>query len=129
MITLDNTPEPGETYYRDHGWSGCAGSAWSTLTDAAKDGWRHAERLATCLAAAEARPTIDVEWIVTDFAHALHHALVEDRFRDLSPDVPIPAGYYAADSDQSATAARLTVRMTRTLMPFIHPLPVAPASD
>lgn len=35
--------EPGETYYVMWGWSGCAGSAWSTLTQATKDGWRHAE--------------------------------------------------------------------------------------
>ena len=36
-------PEPGETYYKMWGWSGCAGSAWSTLPPATKDGWRHAE--------------------------------------------------------------------------------------
>lgn len=43
--------EPGESYYRENGWSGCAGSEWHTLTDATKDGWRHAERLATQLSA------------------------------------------------------------------------------
>jgi hypothetical protein len=37
--------EPGEAYYVENGWSGCAGSAWHTLPPAAKDGWAHAERL------------------------------------------------------------------------------------
>ena len=35
--------EPGEAYYRAYGWSGFAGSDWSTLPPATKDGWRHAE--------------------------------------------------------------------------------------
>jgi len=43
--------EPGETYYRAYGWSGCAGSTWATLTPATRDGWRHAEALAARLAA------------------------------------------------------------------------------
>lgn len=35
---------PGERYYRRHGWSGCEGSEWSTLTQAVRDGWDAAAR-------------------------------------------------------------------------------------
>ena len=43
-VTLSEADlEAGEAYYTQHGWSGCAGSAWSTLTPGTKDGWRHAE--------------------------------------------------------------------------------------
>jgi hypothetical protein len=34
-----------EALYREHGWSGCAGSAWANLPDGAKDGWRFAARV------------------------------------------------------------------------------------
>jgi hypothetical protein len=41
-----------EAYYKEHGWSGCAGSAWSRLPQATKDGWAHAARLAARTSAA-----------------------------------------------------------------------------
>lgn len=31
-------------YYREFGWSGCSGSTWDRLTDAARDGWEAASR-------------------------------------------------------------------------------------
>lgn len=30
-------PDPGETYYREHGWSGCTGAAWDRLPDGVRD--------------------------------------------------------------------------------------------
>lgn len=42
---MSEEQEPGEAYYDEIGWSGCAGSAWRTLPPATKDGWAHAERL------------------------------------------------------------------------------------
>lgn len=31
-----------EAYYREHGWSGCSGSAWDRLPPATQRGWEHA---------------------------------------------------------------------------------------
>lgn len=36
--------ERAAAYYAEHGWSGCAGSRWEVLTEATRDGWRHAAR-------------------------------------------------------------------------------------
>lgn len=41
---------PGESVYRLHGWSGCEGSRWETLSTATQDGWEHAARLTARLA-------------------------------------------------------------------------------
>lgn len=38
--------EKAEQLYREHGWSGCAGSAWERLAPATREGWEHAAHLA-----------------------------------------------------------------------------------
>lgn len=116
MITLDTTPEPGqdaaEVYYREHGWSGCAGSDWNTLTEATKDGWRHAARLAAQQA--------DQRVTRTEFAAALHRAMVEDDFRFRPDGYEIHPAYLTADSGARATAQRVTDLLTPILGPLLH---------
>jgi hypothetical protein len=121
MSTLDAKPEPGETYYREHGWSGCAGSAWSTLTDATKDGWRHAERLADQQANPQGSLTRDA------FVVVLHHAMVEDEFRQRPDGFDIHPAYLAEDSDARARADRIVTRLHPVIAPLLTDSD--PASD
>lgn len=117
MITLDTAPEPGEAYYREHGWSGCEGSDWHTLTEATKDGWRHAARLADQQASQQASSR-------EVFVAALHHAMVEDEFRRRPEGYDIHPAYFAADSDARARADRITTLLHPVLAPHL----LAPAT-
>lgn len=55
-------PLDAEGYYVEHGWSGCAGSAWSELTSAAQEGWRAAAREAAARRSAPVAPAPPGYW-------------------------------------------------------------------
>ena len=107
-----------ERFYIEHEWSGCAGSAWGTLTSATREGWEVAARLAAQL---ETVTALAADWEQMDSADrpppirmrlrtAAHHlrAALNRPSSSGSPVSPGPASAGPGQRSAGQAAGELT---------------------